>query len=194
MGRDHEKAAADDVLRNVYGQYWAEVKALTQTHIIEAPADEEWLAEVRARATAQGFSGKAVRHSSRRAALLRWLRWLLWLVLPMALVGPIIYFLLLPRFLSHSVGSPDLHHGPAPSVGSAASAGMSGSAASVAYLIMAVFLGGLAVGVVAMVAVAVRKEDRQFSLSGAVPGLAARRSRRLARLSETARPDHANWA
>jgi hypothetical protein len=32
-----------------------------------------------------------------------------------------------------------------------------------------------------MVAVAVRKEDRQFSLSGAAPGAAARGARRLTR-------------
>ena len=56
---------------------------------------------------------------------------------------------------------------------------MSGSAASVAYLILAVFFGGVALGVVAMVAVAVRKEDRRFSLSGAAPGAAARGARRL---------------
>jgi hypothetical protein len=56
---------------------------------------------------------------------------------------------------------------------------MSGSAASVAYLVLAVFLGGVALGVVAMVAVAVRKEDRRFSLSGAAPGAAARGARRL---------------
>jgi hypothetical protein len=47
---------------------------------------------------------------------------------------------------------------------------MNGSAASVAYLILAVFLGGVAIGVVAMVAVAVRREDRLYSLSGAAPG------------------------
>ena len=56
---------------------------------------------------------------------------------------------------------------------------MSGSAASVAYLILAVFLGGVAIGVIAMVAVAVRKEDRRYSLSGAAPGAAARGARWL---------------
>ena len=56
---------------------------------------------------------------------------------------------------------------------------MSGSAASVAYLILAVFLSGVTLGVVAMVAVAVRKEDRQYSLSGAAPGAAARGARWL---------------
>jgi hypothetical protein len=56
---------------------------------------------------------------------------------------------------------------------------MGGSAVSVAYLILAVFLGGVAIGVVAMVAVAVRREDRYFSLSGDAPGAAARGARRL---------------
>jgi len=56
---------------------------------------------------------------------------------------------------------------------------MNGSAASVAYLILAVFLGGVAIGVVAMVAVAVRREDRLYSLSGAAPGAAARGARWL---------------
>jgi len=55
------------------------------------------------------------------------------------------------------------------------------SAASAAYLILAVFLGGVALGVVAMVAVAVRKEDRLYSLSGAAPGAAARGARWLTR-------------
>ena len=54
---------------------------------------------------------------------------------------------------------------------------MSGSAASVAYLILAVFLGGVVLGAVAMVAVAVRKEERQFSLTGAAPGAATRGAR-----------------
>jgi hypothetical protein len=58
---------------------------------------------------------------------------------------------------------------------------MSGSGASVAYLILATFLGGFWLGVVAMVAVAVRKEDRRFSLSGVAPGAAARGARVLTR-------------
>ena len=51
------------------------------------------------------------------------------------------------------------------------------SAASVAYLILAVFFSGVTLGVVVMVAVAVRKEDRQYSLSGAAPGAVARGAR-----------------
>jgi hypothetical protein len=58
---------------------------------------------------------------------------------------------------------------------------MSGNAAAVAYLILTAFFGGVALGVVAMVAVAVRKEDRLFSLSGAAPGAAARGARWLTR-------------
>jgi hypothetical protein len=56
---------------------------------------------------------------------------------------------------------------------------MNGSAASVAYLILAVFLGGVAVGVVAMVAVAIRREDGQYSLSGAAPSPGASGARWL---------------
>ncbi len=58
---------------------------------------------------------------------------------------------------------------------------MSGSAASVAYLILAAFLGGVALGVVGMVAIAVRREDRLFSLSGMAPGPAAQGTRWLTR-------------
>ena len=56
---------------------------------------------------------------------------------------------------------------------------MNSSAASVGYLILAVFFGGVTIGVVVMVAIAVRKEDKRFSLSGAAPGVAARGARRL---------------
>jgi hypothetical protein len=58
---------------------------------------------------------------------------------------------------------------------------MSGSTASVAFMILAAFLGGVVLGVVGIVAVAVRREDRLFSLSGAAPGAAARGARRLTR-------------
>jgi hypothetical protein len=58
---------------------------------------------------------------------------------------------------------------------------MSGSAASVGYFILAAFLGGVVLGVVAMVAIAVRREDRLYSLSGAAPGAAARGARWLTR-------------
>lgn len=55
------------------------------------------------------------------------------------------------------------------------------SGASVAYLILAVFLGGFTLGVLAAVAVAVRKEEKRFSLSGAAPGAAAEGTRWLTR-------------
>ena len=77
---------------------------------------------------------------------------LLWLVLPAVALGVSVYFL-----------SPLL----------------SRSTASAAYLILAVFLAGLMLGVIAMVAVAVRREDRRFSLSSAAPGAAGHRARRL---------------
>ncbi len=57
----------------------------------------------------------------------------------------------------------------------------SSSAAAVAYLVLSVFLGGVTLGVIAMVAVAVRREDRRYSLSGAAPGAAARGARFLTR-------------
>src|ERR1700722_60431 len=53
LSRAHEKAAPDDALRKLYGQYWTEVRALTQTHMLEAPADEEWLARIKGQADAQ---------------------------------------------------------------------------------------------------------------------------------------------
>jgi hypothetical protein len=56
---------------------------------------------------------------------------------------------------------------------------MSSSAASVAYLILATFLGGVTLGVVVMVAIAVRRADRLYSLSGVAPGAAARGARWL---------------
>jgi len=58
---------------------------------------------------------------------------------------------------------------------------MNGSAASVAYLILATFLGGVTLGIVAMVAIAIRREDRLYSLSAAAPGAAARGARFLTR-------------
>jgi hypothetical protein len=58
---------------------------------------------------------------------------------------------------------------------------MGGNAAAVAYLILAVFLAGVTLGVVAMVAIAVKREDRLYSLSGMAPGAAARGARWLTR-------------
>jgi Glycosyl transferase family 2 len=47
-----EKAAADDVLGKLYGRYCAELRALTQTRMLEAPPGDEWLATVKAQASA----------------------------------------------------------------------------------------------------------------------------------------------
>ena len=47
-----EKAAADDVLVKLYGRYCAELRALTQTRMLEAPPGDEWLATVKAQAFA----------------------------------------------------------------------------------------------------------------------------------------------
>ena len=58
---------------------------------------------------------------------------------------------------------------------------MNGSAASLAYLILATSLGGVTLGIVAMLAIAIKREDRLYSLSGAAPGAAARGARFLTR-------------
>jgi hypothetical protein len=47
---------------------------------------------------------------------------------------------------------------------------MSGSAAFEAYGILAGFGMGIVIGVIAMVAVAIRREEKRWSLSGAAPG------------------------
>jgi hypothetical protein len=47
---------------------------------------------------------------------------------------------------------------------------MSGSAAFAAYGILVGFGAGIVIGVIAMVAVAIRREDKRYSLSGAAPG------------------------
>ena len=65
---------------------------------------------------------------------------------------------------------------------------MNGSAASVAYWILPLILGVLAIGVLAMVALAVRREDRKSSLFGAAPGVATRATRRLTRFGAVGFP------
>ena len=65
---------------------------------------------------------------------------------------------------------------------------MNGSAASVAYWSLPLILGVFTIGVMAMVAVAVRKEDRRFSLFGAAPGAATRATRRLTRFGASGLP------
>lgn len=147
--RDNEKAAADDALRKLYGQYWAEVRAATQTHLLGAPADEEWLARIQERAVyasvAEETTGKSARKSPQRAALL--LGWLL--AAPGFLLGAAVAF-----YLAHQT-------------------------AVVIYLVLAIFLGGVTLGVVMMVGMAVRREDRLYSLPGPPPAWSARGARRL---------------
>ncbi len=53
------------------------------------------------------------------------------------------------------------------------------SAAAAGFIFLAIFLGGVVIGMIAAVAVAVRREDRRYSLSGAAPGVVARGTRRL---------------
>jgi hypothetical protein len=56
---------------------------------------------------------------------------------------------------------------------------MMGSAAFEAYEILAGFGAGIVIVVIAIIAVAVRKEDKRFSLSGAAPGPVTGGVRRL---------------
>jgi outer membrane protein OmpA-like peptidoglycan-associated protein len=46
------KPSADALLRELYSQYWVQVTALTQVRMLDAPSDEQWLAEIRERAFA----------------------------------------------------------------------------------------------------------------------------------------------
>jgi hypothetical protein len=54
---------------------------------------------------------------------------------------------------------------------------MSGNEAAI--FILAVFLAGVVLGVIGMVSVAIRKEDRRFSLAGAAPSAGMRGARKL---------------
>lgn len=56
---------------------------------------------------------------------------------------------------------------------------MGGSGIVVAIVILVVFLGGGIIGLIAMVAVAVRREERLFSLSGDAPDAVTKGARRL---------------
>jgi hypothetical protein len=59
---------------------------------------------------------------------------------------------------------------------------MSGIEATEAIAILAVFLGGTVLGVIAIVSIAIRREERRLSLSGAAPDPAARGARLLMRV------------
>lgn len=72
--RSHKKAAAEDALREQYGRYWTQARALAERHLLEAPADDEWLDGIRARALPADTEQPPVpavasRHSSRS---MRW--------------------------------------------------------------------------------------------------------------------------
>lgn len=63
------------------------------------------------------------------------------------------------------------------------------NAASIAYWIVPLIMGVSTLIVLAMVALAVRKEDRRrFSLRGAAPGVATRATRRLTRFGAAGLP------
>jgi hypothetical protein len=49
----------------------------------------------------------------------------------------------------------------------------------VVVVVIALFLGGISVGVIAAVAVSVRREDRRYSLGGDAPDRVSRSARRL---------------
>jgi hypothetical protein len=51
--------------------------------------------------------------------------------------------------------------------------------ASVVVIAVAVFIAGLVMGVVAVIAIAVRREDRRYTLAGDAPDRLSRTSRRL---------------
>ena len=59
---------------------------------------------------------------------------------------------------------------------------MSGIEAAEAIGILAIFLGGIVLGVVLIVSAAIRREDRQFSLSGAAPDFLAQGARIVMRV------------
>ena len=56
---------------------------------------------------------------------------------------------------------------------------MGGSNAGLAIVTLAVFLSGVVLGVIGMVSLAVRREERRYSLFGAAPDAAARGARLL---------------
>lgn len=51
--------------------------------------------------------------------------------------------------------------------------------AGVVVIAVAVFLGGLVMGVIAVVAIAVHREDRRYTLAGEAPDRLSRNTRRL---------------
>jgi hypothetical protein len=51
--------------------------------------------------------------------------------------------------------------------------------ASVVVIAVAVFIAGLVMGVIAVIAIAVRREDRRYTLAGDAPDLMSKTTRRL---------------
>jgi hypothetical protein len=56
---------------------------------------------------------------------------------------------------------------------------MMNSTAAAGFIFLAIFLAGVVIGMLATVALAVRREDRRYSLSDAAPGVLASGARRL---------------
>jgi hypothetical protein len=52
-------------------------------------------------------------------------------------------------------------------------------ASAVVVMLISLFLGGIAVGVIAAVAVSIRREDSRFTLAGDAPGRLSQSARRL---------------
>jgi len=51
--------------------------------------------------------------------------------------------------------------------------------AGVVVVAVAVFIAGMVIGVIAVIAIAVRREDRRYTLAGKAPGRLSRNTRRL---------------
>jgi hypothetical protein len=56
---------------------------------------------------------------------------------------------------------------------------MGGNATATGFFFLAILLSGVVTGALAAVAVAVHREERRYSLSGAAPGVLARAVRRV---------------
>ena len=68
LGGTSAKRSADAHLRKLYSQYWTQATALAQARMLEAPSDEQWLAEIRERAFASTGSDTVQRGPARRRA------------------------------------------------------------------------------------------------------------------------------
>jgi hypothetical protein len=159
---------------DLYEHYVAGIRELTQAYLLQAPSNDEWLAEIKARvldtaempapagnvirlpAASESITPPARRGPAR--ILLRWALMLAGAAVTLAVPAVAVYFTN-PTTATH-----------------------------ITYLILAVFFAGFWLGVVAMVAVAMRKEDRLDSLSGAAPGWVTRGARWLTRFGSTDSP------